>query len=141
MGVKRRTSPRRHTSASPARKSNMQYALLIHEPASEFAKRNGPDAGRYWAGWMAYSQLLRESGVMTGGAGLEPPTVSTTLRMNGASRLVQDGPVADSKEQLGGFYLIDVPTLDDALAWAAKCPTFPAGAVEIRPMLPPPPSA
>jgi hypothetical protein len=117
----------------------MQFALLIHEPASEFAKRTGPDAPAYWAGWMAYSAALREAGVMTGGAGLEPPTAATTLRLPKGQRQIHDGPFADSKEQLGGFYLLDVPTLEDALDWAARCPGALNGSIEVRACLAPPP--
>jgi hypothetical protein len=119
----------------------MKFAMLIHEPASEFAKRQGPEAGAYWAGWMAYSEALRTSGVMVGGAGLEPPVAATTLRLADGKRQIHDGPFADSKEQLGGFYLLDLPSLDVALDWAARCSGAPSGSIEIRPLLPPPPQA
>jgi hypothetical protein len=119
----------------------MKYAILIHEPKSEFAKRTGPDAPTYWAGWMAYTQAVQQAGVMVGGAGLEPPDTATTLRSPNGKREVHDGPYADSKEQLGGFYLIEVPSLDEALDWAAKCPGAANGSIEVRAVLPPPPSA
>lgn len=119
----------------------MKFALLIREPVTEFAKRTGPDAPAYWAGWMAYTKALQQAGVMTGGAGLEPPDTATTLRSPGGTRQIQDGPYADSKEQMGGFYLIDVASLEEALDWAARCPGAHAGSIEVRPLLPPPPSA
>jgi hypothetical protein len=113
----------------------MKYAILIYEPASEFAHRTDAQAQEYWAGWMAYTEQLRQAGVMTGGAGLEPPTVATRLQLVAGKRRVQDGPYAETKEQLGGFYLIDVPNLDEALKWAEKCPAYATGVLEIRPLL------
>jgi len=71
------------------------------------------------------------------GAGLQPPRTATTLRIRDGQRHVQDGPYADSKEQLGGFFVINVPDLDTALAWAARSPAASSGAVEVRPVLPP----
>ena len=72
---------------------------------------------------------------MAGGKGLEPPSTATTVRFRGGERTVQDGPYADTKEQLGGFFIIDVPDLDTALEWAARCPAITGGAVEVRPAM------
>jgi hypothetical protein len=113
----------------------MKYAILIYEPASDFERRTDASAKEYWAGWMAYTKAISEAGVMTGGAGLEGPSTATTLKVRGGSRDIQDGPYADTKEQLGGFYLIDVPDLDEALKWAQRCPASPTGIVEVRPLL------
>ena len=77
--------------------------------------------------WQAYAEALRHAGVMAGGKGLEPPATATTVRFRGGERTVQDGPYADTKEQLGGFFIIDVPDLDAALDWAARCPVDRAG--------------
>ncbi|MEM9374001.1 MAG: YciI family protein [Planctomycetota bacterium] len=118
----------------------MQYALIINEQPQEMSKRTGPDAPAYWAAWSAYSAAINEAGVATGGAGLETPDSATTVVLDGSSPTVHDGPYADSKEQLGGFYLIDVPSLDDAIAWAARIPS-PGGKIEIRPLISPPESA
>ena len=118
----------------------MKYALVIFETEQDFAKREGAEAQQYWAGWMAYSAAIRDAGVMVGGAGLQPPAMATTLRHQGGKVQVQDGPFADSKEQLGGFYLIDVPNLDVAIEWASRIPISEFGRVEIRPLLPPPPT-
>lgn len=112
----------------------MKYAILIYEPASDFAARAEPPSGPYWSGWMAYSQAMNE--VTTGGAPLRPAETATTVRVKDGRRLVQDGPYADTREQLGGFYLIDVLDLDAALEWAARCPASATGAVEVRPVLP-----
>jgi hypothetical protein len=114
----------------------MQYAILIYENEADFSARTDKERqGPYWAGWRAYSQALAESGTMRGGAPLQAAHTGTTLRMNGKGRRVQDGPYADTKEQLGGFYLIDVPDLNAALDWAARCPAAASGAVEVRPVL------
>ncbi|HXE62994.1 MAG TPA: YciI family protein [Bryobacteraceae bacterium] len=118
----------------------MNYSILIYETPSDFAVRNDPDPKKreaYWSVWPPYFQALKDAGVFVGGAGLQPPDTATTLRFDGEKRLVQDGPFADTKEQLGGFYTINVPDLDTALDWAAKCPRRPGRAYEVRPNLQP----
>lgn len=112
----------------------MKYALIIHESPAGQSLRNGPEAGAYWAGWIAYGKALTDAGVMTGGAGLQGPETATTVQLSPGGHKVQDGPHASSKEILGGFYLIDVPDLDAALKWAARVPA-PNGVVEVRPLL------
>lgn len=111
----------------------MKFALIIHETKQEFAKRTSPEAGKYWAGWVAYGKALTDAGVMAGGAGLQGPETATTMRL-GPHQEVHDGPYAESKEILGGFYLIDVPSLDAAMQWVSRIPS-PDGRVEIRPLL------
>lgn len=113
----------------------MRYAIIIYEPESDFAKREGPDAPAYWGAWTAYAKALGDAGIARGGAGLQPAGTATTVRLADGKRQVQDGPYADSKEQLGGFFLIDVPSLDEALEWAARAPNAATGAVEVRPVL------
>ena len=116
----------------------MKYALVIHEMPEEMAKRNGPGAPAYWAAWSAYWDAIKAAGVDGGGgAGLQGPETATTVRVGksaGAKHSVQDGPFADTKEQLGGFFVVDVPDLDEAIKWAARAPT-PGGCVEVRPLL------
>jgi hypothetical protein len=115
----------------------MKYTILIYEREAEFgARTDGVRQGAYWGAYRAYTQALREAGVMVGGAGLQPPQHGTTVRQRDGKRHVQDGPYADSKEQLGGFYEIEVPSLDVALEWAARCPAALTGCVEVRPNLP-----
>ena len=114
----------------------MKYTILVYENTADFGART--DAKRkdaYWGAYRAYTTALREAGVMTGGAALQPPHAGTTLRQRDGKRHVQDGPFAETKEQLGGFYEIDVPDLDTALQWAARCPAAATGAVEVRPNL------
>jgi hypothetical protein len=74
------------------------------------------------------------SGVVLRGDALLPPAAATMVRLEGGKRLVQDGPVAATKEQLGGYVVIEVPDLDAALSWAARCPAASHGAVEVRPL-------
>lgn len=114
----------------------MQYMLLLNEPESEFAKRNDPgQAGAYWGGWNAFIGAMAQAGIIVKGDGLQGPHTATTVRIRDGKRVVQDGPFADAKEQLGGYFVIDVPSLDDALAWAARSPTAITGTVEVRPTL------
>ncbi|HYZ14775.1 MAG TPA: YciI family protein, partial [Candidatus Acidoferrum sp.] len=116
-------------------RSAMKYVLGIYETAEGFASRQGEASERYWAGWAAYSKALHDAGVIVDGAALQPPSTATVVRVNGDARTIQDGPYADTKEQLGGFIVLDVPTLEDALAWAARAPAASSGAVEVRPVL------
>ena len=109
----------------------MKYAILVYETEQDFANRE-----MYMPAYNAYSQALVEAGVMAGGAALHPSHMSTTIRLQNGQRNVQDGPYADTKEQLGGFFIIDVPDLDAALDWAARCPAASNCAVEVRPLLP-----
>ena len=114
----------------------MQYVLILAETPEDFATREDPArADAYRDAWMAYAQAIAQAGVLVSGAGLMPPRTATTVRRNGQGVLVEDGPFADSKEQLGGFFVIDVPDLDAALEWAKKRPH--PGATEVRPVLPP----
>ena len=77
--------------------------------------------------WRAYYKALVDAGVYVGGAPLEPPSAGATVRVHDGQRRVQDGPYADTKEQLGGQIVIDVPSLDEALDWAARCPSAASG--------------
>ncbi|MFK0161981.1 YciI family protein [Rhizobium sp. NPDC090279] len=110
----------------------MQYALIIREAPEDFKRREDPV---YKNGWVAYTQALVQAGIMTGGAGLTPPETATVIRRRGEDHDVQDGPFPEGKEQLGGFYLIDVPDLDAALEWAVRVPISQHGSVEVRPRL------
>jgi hypothetical protein len=83
-----------------------------------------------------YHKALVEAGVYLGGNPLQAPETATTVRLKDGKRRVQDGPFADTKEQLGGFTILELPSLDAALDWAARCPAASAGAVEVRPVSP-----
>lgn len=121
----------------------MQYALMVFETPDDFARRDDPEhQAAYHGAHATFLKALKEAGVaaqsVVGGAGLEAPHTATTLRKRGGSRQVVDGPYSDIKEQMGGIYLIEVENLDQALAWAERCPTASTGAVEIRPTRYPP---
>lgn len=114
----------------------MPFALLVNETREEFADRTDPQrSGDYWAAYTAFGQAMREAGVLMGGHALEPGHTGSTLRLRDGGRQVQDGPFADTREVLGGLYVLDVPTLEDALAWAEKCPSALRGSVEVRPLM------
>jgi hypothetical protein len=117
----------------------MQYMLMYFEPTSEFAKRADPaQAPAYWGAWHAYIGAMQSSGIVINGDGLQPPQMSTTVRIRGGKREVEDGPFADTKEHLGGYFVVEVGSLDDALEWAARAPCAATGSTEVRPVLPPP---
>jgi hypothetical protein len=115
----------------------MKYAIMVYEDAHAMSAREDPErAPTYWAAYSAYSKALSEAGVsVPGGAALQPITMATTVRLRGGQRHVQDGPFADTKEILGGMFIIDVPDLETALAWAARCPSANTGSAEVRPLL------
>ncbi len=116
----------------------MQFAILAAEAPADFAARTDPaQAEQYWASWAGYVAALGASGIMSAAAGLQSPDTGTTIRVRGGSTEVQDGPFADVKEHLGGIFLIEVPDLDTALEWAARCPAAALGSVEVRPLIPP----
>jgi hypothetical protein len=118
----------------------MNYTILIYESPSDFAARKDPEKIQaHYAAWPPYLKALKDAGVYVTGSGLQPPETATTLRFQDGKRLVQDGPFADSKEQLGGFVMVNVPDLDTALEWAAKVPRMPGRVFEVRPNLPPMP--
>ncbi len=115
--------------------NTMKYMLVFVETAEDLAKRESAEAPAYWASWTAYVKAVEQAGIVVSGAGLMPPAMATTVRVRDGKRHVQDGPYSDAKEQLGGFYVIDVPDLDTALDWAAKCPAAAYASVEVRPVM------
>jgi hypothetical protein len=116
----------------------MQFMLLFHQPAAAFEAATDPArVGEYMGAWGAYIGAMRASGAVVSGAGLTPPQTATTVRMRAGKRQVQDGPYADTREHLAGYYVIEVPSLDEALDWAARAPSSSDGSTEVRPVLPP----
>ena len=113
----------------------MQYMIMNYIPAAQAdaAPASGPHADM--DAWNAYSKAMIDAGVMRGGNALKPGFTATTVRLRDGSREVHDGPYSDSKEELGGYYVIDVPDLDAALQWAARNPAAVHGAVEVRPIM------
>src|SRR5215211_190327 len=105
---------------APTKGTDMKYAILMFENDADFARRGDPT---YLGAWATYAKAVHESGIFVDGAGLQPPTTATTLRLRDGKRHVQDGPFADTKEQFGGYFVVDVPSLDDALDWASRSPS------------------
>jgi hypothetical protein len=117
----------------PTKELRMRYAMLIYETEACVQARHEPE---YQAAYKAYIDAIYGTGVAVGGSGLQHATTATTFRLIDGQRQIQDGPFPDTKEQLAGFFLIDVPDLDKALEWAARCPsTARGGSVELRPTL------
>ncbi len=113
----------------------MQYALLIYNDESGFANVSEDDGKKMMGEYFAYTESLRGAGAMQAGEGLQPTQAATTVRVRDGETLTTDGPFAETKEQLGGFYLIDVASLDEALEWAAKIPGARTGSIEVRPVM------
>lgn len=113
----------------------MQFMLAIYEDEAIYGDENSQAWQDIIAAHTKLGEELEAAGVIRGGAGLEPSHTATTVENNKGKFTVHDGPFADTKEQLGGFYIIDVPDLDTAIAWAKKIPLFAGGKVEIRPTL------
>lgn len=113
----------------------MHYMIMNYTPPSAYADADAVRAAAEGELWGAYTRALIEAGVFVGGNALHPAHTATTLRVRGEAHEIQDGPYAASKEQFGGYYIIDVPDLDTALRWAALNPAAASGAVEVRPVL------
>lgn len=111
-----------------------QYMLLIYGDPSNAPSADDDPEGQY-AAWLNYTNALTASGAMVSGAPLEDTDAAATVRVRNGETAVSDGPFADTKEVLGGYYLVDVPTREDALALAAKMPNIEYGAVEVRPVV------
>jgi hypothetical protein len=114
----------------------MQYLLMIYNNEAGFRTAPKEAVTQMSAAYAAYTEAMQKAGVVRGGERLRPTSDATTVRVKDGKTQVLDGPYADTKEQLGGFYMIDVPDLDAALAWAAKCPGASTGVLEVRPIWP-----
>ena len=114
----------------------MQYMILIYGDEKQFAgMANNPEAmKKMYAAYTQYGADMRAAGVLRGGAELKPVATATTVRIKNGKTVTTDGPFAETKEQLGGFYNIDVANLDEAVKWAARCPGAQGGAIEVRPV-------
>ncbi len=112
----------------------MQYLLLLYVNEAGWSKLTKAEQEQGMAAYMAYTEALTKAAVLKGTTRLQPSSSATTLRLTSGKTQVLDGPYADSKEQLGGYYIIDVPDLDAALSWAARCPAVGHGVVEVRPL-------
>jgi hypothetical protein len=111
----------------------MQYLLLIY--TDENAPRTDEENHAEIQAYMAVTEQMKEAGVLRAGDALQPTATATTVRRREGKTLTIDGPFAETKEQLGGYYLIEVPSLDEALSWAARMPSATYGSIEVRPIL------
>lgn len=114
----------------------MQYILMTYVQEDGWSKLTKAEQEQGAAAYMAYSEALKKAGALAGMNRLQGSSAATTVRVANGKSQVLDGPYADSKEQLGGYFIIDVPDLDAALSWAARCPATGHGVVEVRPIWP-----
>lgn len=112
-----------------------QYMLLIYDAASTWTEMSEEEQSRAMGEYLAYTQELRESGAYVAGDALQPTQTARSVRVRDGERTVTDGPFAETKEILGGYYLVDVESEEEALDWAAKIPSARWGTIEVRPVV------
>jgi hypothetical protein len=113
----------------------MRYLLLIYENEQKFAELPAAESEKVIGEYMQFTEQIVKSGHFRGGDALQPTSTATTLRVREGKPLITDGPFAETREQLGGFYLIDAPHLDEAIAIAGRIPSARWGSIEIRPIM------
>src|SRR3954464_1976292 len=113
----------------------MKYMAIIYNDEASYADATPEEIGAIFAAHGEFGDAAGKAGVMLGGDGLQPVATATTVRVRDGERLLTDGPYAETKEQLGGFYMLECKDLDEALAWAARIPEAKTGAVEVRPVM------
>jgi hypothetical protein len=114
----------------------MQYLLLIYEDEKIWSAMSEAEQGQIFMGYKTFTDEIKASGQHKGGEALQPSSTATSIRVREGKTLTTDGPFAETREQLGGFYLIDAKDLDEALAIAAKIPAAKTGTIEVRPIMP-----
>jgi hypothetical protein len=112
-----------------------QYMLLIYDEEAQWANATEEDTARMMQDYFAYTDSLTQRGAMKDGAALDPVATARTVRVRDGQPLVVDGPFAETKEQLGGFYLVECDTIDQAIEAAKMCPGAKHGSVEVRPVM------
>ena len=113
----------------------MKYILMDYVEEEGWPKLTKAEQEHWLGAYIAYVEAMTKAGVLRDSTGLQPTSAATTVRVANGKTQVLDGPYADSKEQLGGFHIIEVDDLDAAISWAARCPTALHGVVEIRPIM------
>lgn len=109
----------------------MKYMLLIYEAEAQ----DGPPDPQELQAWFDLTEEMQKAGIMLAGDALQPTPTATTVRVRDGRTVTSDGPFAETKEQLGGYYIIDVPDLDEAVRWAARMPNVGRGSIEVRPVM------
>jgi hypothetical protein len=117
----------------------MKYLLLIYENEASFAGLSEAEQGQIFQEYMDYSNRIRKSGNYIAGQALQPISTATTVRVKNGKTITTDGPFAETREQLGGFYMVEAKDLDEAITLAAGIPGARTGSIEVRPILPTPP--
>src|SRR3981189_3027819 len=117
------------------RSKTMQYLLMVYRNEAEFGKLDAAARKKMTAEYGAFTQSIIQSGHFKAGDGLQPVTTATTVRVRDGKTLTTDGPFAETREQLGGYYLIEAKDLDTALGIAARSPGAKVGSIEVRPIL------
>ena len=112
----------------------MQYLLMLYADESGWNRLSPAEQQAGVAAYTAYTQALSNAGVLVGANRLQDSDTATTVRLVDGKPQIQDGPYAEAREQIGGYYLIEAPDLDAALAWAARCPGAGHGTIEVRPV-------
>jgi hypothetical protein len=113
----------------------MQYLLLIHDDEAQWGQFSEDVRNAYMQEYFAYTNDLRSSGALVTASQLQPSATATTVEVRDGETLTTDGPFAETKEQLGGFYLIDVESQEEAIEWAARIPSARSGKIEVRPLV------
>jgi hypothetical protein len=113
----------------------MQYLILIYSDEQADAQVSKEEQEAWMGKYNAYTQALVQGGVMKGGEALHPTSTATTVRVKNGKTVTTHGPFAETKEQLGGFYMVECNNLDEAIEWAAKCPGARVGSIEVRPVM------
>ncbi len=113
----------------------MRYLLLLHSAPDAGPEPGSPEEAAEMPQWFAVTEEMGKAGVMLGGEALHGVETATTVRVRDGKTVTTDGPFAETKETLGGFYMLDVDSLDDAIEWATKLPNAPYGSIEIRPIM------
>lgn len=116
----------------------MQYLLLIYENEASMASLSEEEQGKVFQEYMDYTNGIRKSGNYVGGEALQPISAATTVRVKNGKTLATDGPFAETREQLGGFYMVEAKDLDEAIKLAAGIPASRTGSIEVRPIMPTP---
>jgi hypothetical protein len=114
----------------------MQYLLLIYGNESQWIKQDGSDRDKVLKEYSEFTQSIAKSGHLKGANELDTTSKATTVRVRDGKRLVTDGPFAETKERLGGYYLVEAKDLDEAIGMAARIPSARMGSIEVRPIIP-----
>ena len=112
----------------------MEYMILIYADEARYETMEEGQMASLMADFASYTQALEAAGVLRGGAELAPVRSATSVRLQNGKPVITDGPFAETKEQLGGYYLLDCANLDEALAWGGRCPAASLGTIEVRPV-------